>query len=102
MAMADRFSLPDGRIFRGDGRIIDLTAIQAALLGLFYKHRGHFVAAARQALVIYGSADGPDDVENTLAVHRCKLRQKVSGCSFRLEHKREYGDAFFGELELSE
>jgi len=101
----DRLILANGQIQCADGRTIELTASEAVLLGCLWKHNkahpGECVPRQRQAVWLWGAEyQWPDTWASSIAVHYHRLKSKIGGCSFTVEHKYGYGDRFVGELAV--
>ena len=78
-----------------DGRALNLTAKEFALLLLFLRHPGQLLVRTR----IYGHLwdDWPDGVSNTLDVHIKELRRKLEARGPRLIHTLRGQGYLFGD-----
>ncbi len=89
-----RLDLATGRAER-DGRLLDLTAKELALLGFFLRHAGEVLSRTRIYEHVWG--DRYDGLSNTLEVHVMELRRKLEAHGPRLVHTLRGRGYLFGE-----
>ncbi|NDW34478.1 response regulator transcription factor [Salipiger sp. PrR007] len=81
---------PAGQSATLDGKRLELTAREAALLGVFLRHQGHYLSKARLYDSLYGFGDADVGV-NAIELYIARLRKKLAGSPVGIATQRGIG-----------
>ncbi|TMV14622.1 response regulator transcription factor [Arenibacterium halophilum] len=81
---------PKDRSAQLNGRQLDLTRREAALLDMLIRHRGHYLSKTRLYDSLYGFEDADVGV-NAIELYIARLRKKFAGSGVAIQTQRSVG-----------
>ena len=81
---------PKDRSAQLNGRLLDLTRREAALLDMLIRHRGHYLSKTRLYDSLYGFEDADVGV-NAIELYIARLRKKFAGSGVAIQTQRGVG-----------